>query len=632
MPDQTFEQRFSNLAELHVKDKVPALMDKWVGFQLIHKSDDEKNATGVMAFVLDKLWLYIPVIFIEGELKGSDILYVKNIDLKVPAQNNWINSLKDKGVGILGTLMDESQDQDLDGVDDISIPVEEFAVKEAADSLIDEETIAKMFSSQKIGDTPFLDKIAMLGDDAVGIFTRTFLDNPEFTNAVFTFHAPEEFDKLSSMLVDIENRRRTTAAPDNLQFIRNMEDKRAEDLSDSEKKVLLRNGLFIKDSREVHSMVFSAAEPFDTLCSPDQSGEYQVLMRNGEYQPMHVFLNSGGDIIILDEGKCECTEAGKVLGRFVSDELPEMKTFTRQAYAENADKAIIVTDGKATYLIYRYGKDSVQVDGFGQASLAFTGAPGALSIHHSILLVPENAKFLTAEKGHHNLGDLDTVNDALRTSREYLPMEMTHTKAGTIIEAGSEKIACQGRTETLERLTRDLGIFAGQAQQLYNEVEREGSGRWYIKTAAPMDEGIFSPVKGGEIQTTVEIHTSPEMETLIPQKTVQTLSSAAETGLQEVFDVSVFKSLLQAANVGEFKQEFLQDMIRGMDSTAGILLLMYWNYDMFEERYGEELDDVEARLKDVFTNMGDLILYLKDRMDVMGDGGESVWGLLSEDM
>jgi hypothetical protein len=69
-----------------------------------------------------------------------------------------------------------------------------------------------------------------------------------------------------------------------------------------------------------------------------------------------------------------------------------------------------------------------------------------------------------------------------------------------------------------------------------------------------------------------------------------------------------------------------------MDSTAGILLLMYWNYDMFEERYGEELDDVEARLKDVFTNMGDLILYLKDRMDVMGDGGESVWGLLSEDM
>jgi len=71
--------------------------------QLIDKNEEETKAVGVSVFVVQGLWLYMPIFFIEGELKGTDLLYVKQNDLFVPARDNWITSFKEQGAVILGS-------------------------------------------------------------------------------------------------------------------------------------------------------------------------------------------------------------------------------------------------------------------------------------------------------------------------------------------------------------------------------------------------------------------------------------------------------------------------------------------------------------------------------------------------
>ena len=55
--------------------------------------------------------------------------------------------------------------------------------------------------------------------------------------------------------------------------------------------------------------------------------------------------------------------------------------------------------------------------------------------------------------------------------------------------------------------------------------------------------------------------------------------------------------------------------------------------DEFEERYGkDELKDLEEKLKQVFKETGDLILFLKEKMALGGDNPENLNGTLSEDI
>ena len=68
--DAPFETAFSNLAHAYVKDKAPKLLDYEVGFQLIEKNAENTKAVGIFGFKVGNQWLYAPVFFLNGDLKG----------------------------------------------------------------------------------------------------------------------------------------------------------------------------------------------------------------------------------------------------------------------------------------------------------------------------------------------------------------------------------------------------------------------------------------------------------------------------------------------------------------------------------------------------------------------------------
>lgn len=100
--DSNFERTFADLAFVRLKDKAPTLLDHLVGFQLIDKNDEETHAVGVFGFKIGEEWVYAPVFFINGELKGYELLYLKNQDAFVPLTEEWTNYILNRKPSVLG--------------------------------------------------------------------------------------------------------------------------------------------------------------------------------------------------------------------------------------------------------------------------------------------------------------------------------------------------------------------------------------------------------------------------------------------------------------------------------------------------------------------------------------------------
>jgi hypothetical protein len=109
--DVAFEQAFSNLAHAYLQDSAPKLLDHEIGFQLLDRNRENTKAVGVFAFKLGSMWLYAPVFFLNGDLKGHELLYIKNQDMFVPLKENWVNYLVNRKPGVLGSGIDKNLTQ-----------------------------------------------------------------------------------------------------------------------------------------------------------------------------------------------------------------------------------------------------------------------------------------------------------------------------------------------------------------------------------------------------------------------------------------------------------------------------------------------------------------------------------------
>jgi hypothetical protein len=106
MPSQTqdrdFEFLFADLAFASLKDRAPSLIDNLVGFQVLDVNDDKTKATGVFGCLVGDEWIYLPVWFMNSQLKGDELAYLKNQDQFVPCKDNWIQFLTSKPSTQLG--------------------------------------------------------------------------------------------------------------------------------------------------------------------------------------------------------------------------------------------------------------------------------------------------------------------------------------------------------------------------------------------------------------------------------------------------------------------------------------------------------------------------------------------------
>lgn len=100
--DSDFEKSFSNVAHAFLQDKAPTLLAYELGFQLLDRNEDNTRAVGVFAFKVGSQIMYAPQFFLNGDLKGYELLYLKNQDMFVPISEGWLNHIINKRPHSLG--------------------------------------------------------------------------------------------------------------------------------------------------------------------------------------------------------------------------------------------------------------------------------------------------------------------------------------------------------------------------------------------------------------------------------------------------------------------------------------------------------------------------------------------------
>ena len=205
-----FEQAMAEVAFRYINDRVPTLMDSMIGFQMLRKSEDNKRAVGVFGFKLGENWLYVPVFFLRGMLKGYHIMYLPEQQQFLPLTEGWVNfvtshkpvtlgfrmgdSLSQRGVGY--PQYTRSRDTILTGQDSAdkfgaSKTASKTAQEKTAVDLRTGEILCKKYNVHKLGAadaSKFVNQVGdffTLEDTPKGFFKKALAKNPALLATAF---------------------------------------------------------------------------------------------------------------------------------------------------------------------------------------------------------------------------------------------------------------------------------------------------------------------------------------------------------------------------------------------------------------------------------------------------------------
>ena len=341
-----FERSFASLAYSYIRDKSPRLIDYLIGFQLLERNPDNTKAVGVFGFKVGPQWLYGPVFFLNGDLKGHELLYVKDSDNFVPMKENWVNYIIAQKPYTLGegSVRDTYQlgghPPDLNrlthpptnskyGSDRHTPEIQEWAWPFLAVMGAAAANPAKFMSKnaslwEKFALDDFFSEDVSLADSAFELTKRyplVKLGFDKFYGRDFFVKVGRELKKRAESilptrstddwLAEIEATKKNAALAgdsiipreimphplktgalaivslDDVENRVSNEDtitKNLDDLTDEDREKLLRDAVLIKDERDSHgvSVAYNTQVRMELL-NPTETGIYEVLTRPGEF-------------------------------------------------------------------------------------------------------------------------------------------------------------------------------------------------------------------------------------------------------------------------------------------------------------------------------------------------------------
>jgi len=102
-PDnQQVERDFGRLAYAFLKDRATPLVPYLVGFEVVEQEPDGSRAVGIFGFRISSSFYYVPVFFLNNQIKGMDMLYSKEEKHFVPLREPWVNHILNRKTIELG--------------------------------------------------------------------------------------------------------------------------------------------------------------------------------------------------------------------------------------------------------------------------------------------------------------------------------------------------------------------------------------------------------------------------------------------------------------------------------------------------------------------------------------------------
>ena len=320
--EQGFEQSFASLAYAYIQDKAPGLLDYLIGFQLVDRNDDNTKAVGIFGFKIGPQWIYAPVFFLNGDLKGHELLYLKSQDAFIPMKENWINYVINKRPHVLGKGEGQQLQQlgvlqpDINSLSQVPENGKFASARPAIKKWANDSGLLKNFG-QWVTESPStrypglderLSLPAFLASDYR--FAKLAHDMcesyPWVKQAFAEFHGP-------TLISDALRRIRTKVASEPSAILQATpqpkqaaadESPKVEIITDSlitenrpvndenEAKKLLSQGYLVRDHRsgDEVSVVYNTQVQL-SLVNPDQTGVFEVLVKDGKFDECLIVHN-----------------------------------------------------------------------------------------------------------------------------------------------------------------------------------------------------------------------------------------------------------------------------------------------------------------------------------------------------
>jgi hypothetical protein len=743
--DSNFERTFADLAFARLRDKAPSLLNYLIGFQLIDKNDDETHAVGVFGFKVGKEWVYAPVFFINGELKGHELMYIKSQDAFVPMTEQWVNYTLNRRPKVLGEAENQERSK-------LGIRPPDFNIfsgspfrgsKSSAQTKGTFNSIVDALEKRNPEFAPFMsvftvsptnEKYASVNENfnlpnalsnlgkqaAINLFETLKQDNA-LAEAIFKFYPVEDlvsFKKKASGLDTTTSKQRkgkTTIPP--VVVTRGDDGSNVSlGLSDEEKKKLLKDQYVVVDNRaeDEKSKIYYKTQLASTITSPDISGCYDLLTSSGDIRKAVVLVNplrigyqdnyDGLSLVttVLDP-------ADKKTSAYYNSDIMSVKQHPSEDFKKfydglkdassvgNQDEVILVgPDGKSTSsftvenkLNHPDGRAEFKVWGHQRLSSGSTSLKNKTTIHtyqdsiNSIVLtdkegtnftrigntlfVPKAFKAYVVKEytgkdrggampaspdSSSNQFNIGTFNDIVTTiqkqgedKKSLITFELKTDGIRFTPQINGTPLSPMSKVASLKYLIVNHGLGQEDAEFLIKEANPRKKITYIIKYAygePPMSATFNEPVYEEEEGLKAKLQLPQRENQFLGQNDNDSArelyandrymddnakshaQTASSLGQKEVLDTAVITGLVKTLDTSEAVDGYIGDLLLGLDRLGRILFMYYWHNDKFKERYGQQdMIELEDNCRNVFKNLGELTLFLKQKTIEPDQGNNS---------
>lgn len=317
--DIPFEQAFSNLAHAYLRDSAPKLLDHEIGFQLLDRNRENTKAVGVFAFKVGSQWLYAPVFFLNGDLKGHELLYIKNQDMFVPLKENWINYLINRKPSILGSGISKNLAQFGQRQPDFTQlsrspakfgsaqPTLKEMVTAVLPTLAKTATLNTELAFTELGQILHLPTfLKEAGLQTIEALVKNCQHAPQLAAAIDEFHglnvisdairaARAQQVKAASVLSEAPDKPKALATLKVITYDVTIQEALPPGLTEDDQEKLLRDGVLIQDQRDRDNVSIPYnIQVEQKLFNPSESGLYDILVKPGEIERCYVAVYPQG--------------------------------------------------------------------------------------------------------------------------------------------------------------------------------------------------------------------------------------------------------------------------------------------------------------------------------------------------
>lgn len=688
----SFEQQFGILTNAVIADKFPQLDKSRLAFQLLEKSEDNSEACGVAIYLIGSSVLFIPAVFKNNKLRTGDMFFNPKTQQFLPLSDPWIADAKASGVNEAGESVEPDFIGNLDSSKGQTIrSLTDPLIKSAAFEILDLlHSVPNM--ERKVSGTSLLDTVISFGKTASESLLDNMIKDANFLNAALTFYSGDELDTFAKqasamaeplqeieLILPLDKTARELSEQELKVLYRDGFFIRKHAADDTPAPSVIR-------SKKLNTM-FGAV---------NESGKHSMLQMNGDIKELLILavLDTRG----FKYNDCYVGSAhGSTMGgsspsfkaftgkRGVSDVpagamalieksepfKPEMldgigTDITSRTIKDLPDGAFMIYPTGECERFDLYGcRRTAEGDGWTNGTIIVSVSENAEMKRplatSTALILPQGTKIVMPE-GMNQDGTYDASTRQDVTSNVPIAYVTLSTLESFLLEyckkqynkariySNGQEFVVNGDKNTNESplgikeaamtLVKHYNVDPAMAKVMLKEANNGASynnprsSTYFItKTARDWEDATIgknmiedkeAEIRGVELPTILED----------PAQLSQAVTTAAQQGIKEVFDVTALKLIVRQNRFFDEIGDDIPLFMRVLDSLCRKLFQFYWHTDRMEEKYGMvKMKALEESLKCTLDSLSELTIFFKVRtVDGSGITGDSAGELMSGNM